>query len=31
MEDAALLGGDELYSKKHFLVFLNGQPIGVHK
>ena len=24
MEDAALLGGDELYSKKHFLVFLNG-------
>lgn len=31
MEDAGLLGGDELYSKKHFLVFLNGQPIGVHK
>jgi DNA-directed RNA polymerase III subunit RPC2 len=24
MEDAALLGGDELYSKQHFLVFLNG-------
>lgn len=31
MEDAALLGGDELYSKHHFLIFLNGQPIGVHK
>ena len=26
-----MLGGDELYSKKHFLIFLNGQPIGVHK
>jgi DNA-directed RNA polymerase III subunit RPC2 len=31
MEDASLLGGDELYSKEHFLIFLNGQPIGVHK
>ena len=31
MEDAALLGGDELYSKKHYLVFLNGQPVGVVK
>ena len=31
MEDASLLGGDELYSKKHFLIFLNGQPVGVHK
>jgi hypothetical protein len=24
MEDASLLGGDELYSKDHFLIFLNG-------
>lgn len=31
MEDASLLGGDELYSKQHYLIFLNGQPIGVHK
>ena len=31
MEDAALLTGDELYSQKHFLVFINGQPVGVHK
>lgn len=31
MEDAALLGGDELYSKEHYLIFLNGQPIGVVK
>ena len=31
MEDAALLSGDELYSKCHYLVFLNGQPVGVHK
>ena len=30
MEDVALLGGDELYSKKHYLVFLNGQIVGVH-
>jgi DNA-directed RNA polymerase III subunit RPC2 len=31
MEDASLLGGDELHSKDHFLIFLNGQPVGVHK
>ena len=31
MEDAALLSGDELYSKEHYLIFLNGQPVGVHK
>lgn len=31
MEDASLLGGDELYSKNHYLIFLNGQPVGVHK
>ena len=31
MEDASLLGGDELHSKHHCLVFLNGNPIGVHK
>ena len=30
MEDASLLGGDELYSKDHYMVFLNGQPVGVH-
>jgi len=24
MEDASLLGGDELHSKDHYLVFLNG-------
>jgi len=31
MEDAALLGGDELYSKEHYIIFLNGQPVGVHR
>mmetsp|Transcript_40561 Transcript_40561/g.29197 ORF Transcript_40561/g.29197 Transcript_40561/m.29197 type:complete len:103 (-) Transcript_40561:210-518(-) len=31
MEDASLLGGDELHSKDHYLVFLNGQPVGIHK
>jgi hypothetical protein len=31
MEDASLLGGDELYSKDHYMVFLNGQPVGVHR
>lgn len=24
MEDASMLSGDELYSKKHYLIFLNG-------
>jgi hypothetical protein len=35
MEDASLLGGDELYGNQgqheHYLIFLNGQPVGVHK
>ena len=31
MEDANLLGGDELHSKENFVIFLNGQPIGVHR
>lgn len=30
MEDAALLTGDELHSKAHTLIFLNGQPVGIH-
>lgn len=30
MEDAALMSGDELHSSGHTLVFLNGQPVGIH-
>jgi DNA-directed RNA polymerase III subunit RPC2 len=30
MEDASLMSGDELHSKEHTLVFLNGQPVGIH-
>lgn len=30
MEDAALMSGDELHSKGHTLIFLNGQPVGIH-
>jgi DNA-directed RNA polymerase III subunit RPC2 len=30
MEDAALMSGDELHSTGHTLVFLNGQPVGIH-
>jgi DNA-directed RNA polymerase III subunit RPC2 len=31
MEDASLLGGDELYSKDHYMAPLNGQRVGVHR
>jgi DNA-directed RNA polymerase III subunit RPC2 len=31
MEDASLMTGDELHSPKHCLIFLNGQPVGIHK
>ena len=31
MEDAQLMTGDELHSPKHVLIFLNGQPVGIHK
>ena len=31
MEDASLMTGDELHSPKHVLVFLNGQPVGIHR
>lgn len=31
MEDASFLSGDQLYSKENYLIFLNGQPIGVHR
>ncbi len=31
MEDASLMTGDELHSKKNVLIFLNGQPVGIHK
>ena len=31
MEDASLMTGDELHSPHHVLVFLNGQPVGIHK
>ena len=30
MEDASLLSGDEMYSSNNYVVYLNGQPIGVH-
>ena len=30
MEDAALMSGDELHSLDHTLIFLNGQPVGIH-
>jgi len=30
MEDAALMSGDELHSNRHALVFMNGQPVGIH-
>lgn len=29
MEDANLIGGDELHSKENYVVYLNGQPVGV--
>jgi DNA-directed RNA polymerase III subunit RPC2 len=29
MEEADLLSGDELHSRETYLIFLNGQPIGV--
>ena len=31
MEDVALMTGDELYSPKHVLIFVNGSPVGIHK
>jgi len=31
MEDASLMTGDELHSKRHVLIFLNGQPVGIHR
>ena len=31
MEDAALVSGDELHSSKNVLIFLNGQPVGIHR
>jgi len=30
MEDAALMSGDELHSRSHCLIFMNGQPVGIH-
>ena len=30
MEDANILSGAELYHPNNFMLFLNGQPIGVH-
>lgn len=30
MEDAALMSGDELHSQHHCLIFMNGEPIGIH-
>jgi hypothetical protein len=31
MEDPGLLSGDELFSNKHVLIFLNGTPVGIHR
>ena len=31
VEDASLFSGDELYAPGVFRVFLNGQPLGVHR
>jgi DNA-directed RNA polymerase III subunit RPC2 len=31
MEDVFLLGGDELYLKGNYMVFLNGQIVGIHR
>lgn len=31
MEDANLIGGDELHSEENFVIYLNGQPVGVHR
>jgi DNA-directed RNA polymerase III subunit RPC2 len=31
VEDASLFSGDELYSPGVYRVFLNGQPLGVHR
>jgi len=31
MEDVNLIGGDELHSPEFFVIYLNGQPVGVHK
>ena len=31
MEDASLMTGDELHSPQHVLIWLNGQPVGIHK
>ena len=31
MEDASLMTGDELHSPKYVLIFLNGQPVGIHR
>jgi len=31
MEDPGLLSGDELFSKKHVLIFMNGTPVGIHR
>jgi len=30
MEDAALLTGEEMYSQEAYIIFFNGQPLGVH-
>ena len=31
MEDANLIGGHELHSQENFVIYLNGQPVGVHR
>lgn len=31
MEDIGLVNGEDLYSKENFIVFLNGQIIGIHR
>ena len=30
MEDANLIGGCELHAPENYIVYLNGQPVGVH-
>ncbi len=31
MEDANMIGGDELHDPENYVIYLNGQPIGIHR
>ena len=31
MEDANMIGGDELHDPENYVIYLNGNPIGIHR